>query len=91
MMMIRQFSQICPLSYATKVVLTYEKPKQNSPNRPFYNIIYDLTTLFKENNYKIDILMEHDPKRFPTEFIIHHFSYNYLAIRKNNSIFALKT
>ena len=84
-------SPIDSLCYATKVVHNYEKPKPNAPNCPFYNIIYDLTTLFKENNYITDSLMEHDPKRFPTEFIIHHFPNNYLAIRKNSPIFALKT
>ena len=36
------------MSYATKIVLNYEKPKQNTLNAQFYNIIYNLTTLFKE-------------------------------------------
>ena len=39
---------IGPKSYATKVVVNYEKPKQNPTKPAFYNIIYDLTTLFKK-------------------------------------------
>jgi hypothetical protein len=36
-------------SNATKLLKPNEKPKQKPPKTPLYNIIYDLTTLFKEN------------------------------------------
>lgn len=36
-------------SNATKVVITHEKPKNSPLKTPFYNIIYDLTTFFKDN------------------------------------------
>ena len=37
-------------SNATKVVITHEKPKNSPLKTPFYNIIYDLTTFFKDNS-----------------------------------------
>ena len=37
------------MSNATKVVITHEKTKRLPFKPPFYNIIYDLTTFFKNN------------------------------------------
>lgn len=37
-------------SNATKVVITHENPKYSPLKAPFYNIIYDLTTFFKDNS-----------------------------------------
>ena len=38
------------ISNATKVVRTHEKSKFLPLTDPFYNIIYDLTTFFKNNS-----------------------------------------
>ena len=42
------------ICYATKVAQNHEKPKQNTPNAPFYNIFYKLTTFFKKRERLLD-------------------------------------